>query len=241
MDPPIVLSEEKGVRYLHFGTPWVQGAMRIARPFALELEYTRDLMMPLLLHDAAWPASVLQIGLGSGSVTKFLYRHRPEAKIVVVEIAPKVIRTARDSFKLPVNAKRLRIETGDGRDFLALNREAYDFIIVDGFDEKGRAGTLDSVRFYELCRARLTPGGTMSVNFLTRTRGPSASVARVREAFGERVLVLPPSDAGNVAVLAGSGLPLRESMDRLRLSARKLMVETELNLLPTLARLTHSR
>ena len=34
----IEVSEEKGVRYLHFGSDFVQGAMRIARPWALELE-----------------------------------------------------------------------------------------------------------------------------------------------------------------------------------------------------------
>ncbi|MEP7062594.1 MAG: spermidine synthase, partial [Betaproteobacteria bacterium] len=28
----IEVSEEDGVRYLHFGTHWIQGAMRIARP-----------------------------------------------------------------------------------------------------------------------------------------------------------------------------------------------------------------
>ena len=37
----IDISEEAGVRYLHFGSSWIQGAMRIARPFALELDYTR--------------------------------------------------------------------------------------------------------------------------------------------------------------------------------------------------------
>ena len=35
------ISEEAGVRYLHFGSDYIQGAMRIARPYALELEYTR--------------------------------------------------------------------------------------------------------------------------------------------------------------------------------------------------------
>ena len=74
----INISEERGVRYLHFGTPWVQGAMRIARPYALELEYTRDLVVPLLLRGDGWPKSVLQIGLGSASITKFLYRFFPE-------------------------------------------------------------------------------------------------------------------------------------------------------------------
>ncbi len=48
----IEVSEEAGVRYLHFGSPWVQGAMRIARPWSLELEYTRDMMMALLLRPS---------------------------------------------------------------------------------------------------------------------------------------------------------------------------------------------
>jgi spermidine synthase len=240
-DPPIVISEERGVRSLHFGTPWVQGAMRISQPWALELEYTRDLMLPLLLHGEAWPARVLQIGLGAASVTKFLYRHRPDSAITVVEIAPKVVETARRLFKLPHDPARIAIDIGDGRRYVAAGEERWDFIIVDGFDEKGRAGALDSVKFHELCRDRLAPGGMAAVNLLTRTRGPAASVARIREAYGERVRVLAPSDAGNVVVLAGAGLPIRESMDRLRTAARKLLAETGLNLLPALARLSRSR
>ena len=48
----IEISEERGVRYLHFGSHWIQGAMRVARPWALELEYTRDMMLALLLRPA---------------------------------------------------------------------------------------------------------------------------------------------------------------------------------------------
>lgn len=51
MSYPIEISEEAGVRYLHFGTPWIQGAMRIARPWQLELDYTKEMMASLLLRD----------------------------------------------------------------------------------------------------------------------------------------------------------------------------------------------
>ena len=57
-----VVSEEDGVRYLHFGSRWIQGAMRIARPFALELPYTRDMMFPLLLRTGAHAASSCPAG-----------------------------------------------------------------------------------------------------------------------------------------------------------------------------------
>ena len=80
MASSIEVSEEAGVRYLHFGSRWVQGAMRLQRPWALELEYTREMLLPLVLRpDPDWPKSVLLIGLGAGSLVKFLYRHRPRA------------------------------------------------------------------------------------------------------------------------------------------------------------------
>ena len=62
------ISEEAGVRYLHFGSDWVQGAMRIARPWSLELAYTREMMAGLLLREPPWPKNALLIGLGAGSL-----------------------------------------------------------------------------------------------------------------------------------------------------------------------------
>ncbi len=43
----IDVREEAGVRTLHFGSDWIQGAMRIARPWNLELDYTREMMVSL--------------------------------------------------------------------------------------------------------------------------------------------------------------------------------------------------
>ncbi len=68
MSTPIHISEEVGVRYLHFSSDWVQGAMRIARPWNLELEYTREMMAALLLReDARWPRKVLRKGGGAAA------------------------------------------------------------------------------------------------------------------------------------------------------------------------------
>src|SRR5690349_896622 len=153
----ITISEERGVRYLHFGSPWIQGAMRISRPWALELEYTRDLMFPLLFHPGdEWPRNVLQIGLGSASVTKFLYRHRPATHITVVEILPEVVETARRYFRLPEDDDRVRIVLADGHEYVQRRGAKFDLIVVDGYDEKGRAGLLDTEQFYLCCKARLS-------------------------------------------------------------------------------------
>ena len=121
----IEISEERGVRYLHFGSHWIQGAMRVGRPWALELEYTRDMMLPLLLRPhSRWPRHVLLIGLGAASLPKFLYRHRPKTVLTVVEIDAAVVHAATQHFKLPADPRRLAIEIADGHDYVAATRAA---------------------------------------------------------------------------------------------------------------------
>ena len=227
------------MRTLHFGSHLVQGAMRIARPWSLELEYTREMMLPLLLHSGSqWPRSVLQVGLGSASFTRFLHRHRPEARVTVVEIAPEVLAAARQFFRLPEESPHLRIEIGDAHDWLALTRRRFDLILVDGFDAEGRAGMLETLPFYLNCRSRLNGGGMMAANLLTRRQGVAPIVERIREAFEGRVLVLPPCDKGNTVALASATRAIRVSNGELREAALKLKSQTGLDLSPTLDRLT---
>jgi spermidine synthase len=232
----IEVSEERGVRYLHFGSDFVQGAMRIARPWALELQYTRDLMLPLVLRDGP-PATVLQIGLGSASITRFLHRWFPGIRSTVVELDERVVATAREFFKLPDESASLRIVLGEGFDFVASSKSRFDLIVVDAYDEKGRTGSMDTVEFYAAAHARLTRRGLVSANLLTRRRGVAASEARMREVFGGNVRVLPPPEAGNTVAIMGIEPLFTASAEELRQAAGELRGRTGLNLLPALARL----
>lgn len=241
MKVSIDISEEEGVRFLHFGSEWVQGAMRIARPWALELEYTRDMMFPLLLKRGNWPKRVLLIGMGSASLLKFLYRHRPGAHLTVVEIAPGVVNVARQYFKLPDDDERIEVVIGDGVDYMRSGSGLFDLIMVDGFDPDARAGELDSVRFYAACRARLSNSGLLVVNLLRRSRGHRIGVARLVEAFQGRVLALPENDDGNTVAVAACGAGVRASAGALRERAHELREATRLNLLPLVDRLLLER
>lgn len=234
----IEVSEEAGVRYLHFGSSWIQGAMRIARPWSLELGYTREMMTALLLRsEPDWPRTVLLIGLGAASLTKFLYKNRPSAKLTVIEIDPAVVATARQFFKLPEDLRRLKIKIDDGAAYVADTRRRFDLILVDGFDADARAGVLDTLPFYGACRERLSGRGLLAANLLGHSRGFNASVGRLREAFDGRALVFPSSDEGNAIAFAAAGDALRLSLTELKQLAAKLKSETGLNLQPTLARL----
>lgn len=238
----IDIREEAGVRTLHFGSDWIQGAMRIARPWHLELDYTREMMANLLLrNDARFPRKVLLIGLGAASLTKFLYRYYPLAKLTVVEIEPRVVAAAQQFFKLPEDPLRLNIVIADGAQYIAAHGKTYDLILVDGYDADARPGELDMLPFYQMCRARLNDNGILAVNLLGRSRRHQASLERIKASFDERALALPACDSGNVIALATTGEKIEIPLDELKERMLELKKRTKLNLLPTLMRLEQAK
>ncbi len=238
----IDIREEAGVRTLHFGSDWIQGAMRIARPWRLELDYTQDMMASLLFREEPhFPRKALLIGLGAASLTKFLYRHYSDTELTVVEIDPAVVAAARQFFKLPEDPKRLRIVIDDGARFVERNGRAYDLILVDGFDANARAGELDSPLFYERCRERLSRNGILAVNLIGRNRSFRKSVERLSAAFDGQALAFPACEGGNVIAFASGREPVKITLAALRKQAGQLRKNSGLNLLPTLSRLEQDR
>jgi len=239
---PIDISEESGVRYLHFGSSWVQGAMRIRRPVDLELAYTREMMAGLLMHEGwnagpEWPGRILLIGLGAGSLTKYCYWKLPYAQVTVVEINPVVWAAARQYFKLPPDDSRLTVEIADGVEFMLKDSASYDYILVDGYDKDAKVGLLDSLPFYQSCRERLSERGILSANMFGRSRKYEPSLKRLSEAFEHRALAFPSCDSGNVVAFAARGEHVEVSLADLRQRAAALKAATGLDLRPTVTRL----
>ena len=241
MSFPIDISEEAGVRYLHFGSRWIQGAMRIARPWNLELDYTREMMAPLLLRDERrFPRKVLLIGLGAASLTKFIYRNLPLAHLTIVEIEPRVAIAAKQYFKMPEDDKRIHLVIADGAQYVLGTEKKFDLILVDGFNERARPGELNTLPFYQACRTRLTEQGIMAVNLIGLTRGVQDSFIHIATAFDKRALMFPSCDSGNVIAFATAGEAIKIALDDLRERAADLKENTGLNLLPTVTRLEQS-
>lgn len=251
---PIEISEEAGVRSLHFGSDWVQGAMRIRRPYALELAYTREMMACLLLRQdsgetststsaSEWPRRVLLIGLGTASLVKFIQRNLPATHMTIVEIDERIVSVAQLHFKLEFDPRRMKLVIADGYEFIQQIQQAkgkYDAIFVDGFGEDGRAGNLDTLTFYQACRERLSKTGLMICNLLGRSRGFHASVERIRKSYDHRAIVFPSLDSGNAIAFAATGDAIDVSLQEMRLHAKKLKADTGLDLRLTISRLEHS-
>jgi spermidine synthase len=204
VSPNIALSEIDGVRYLHFGSIWVQGAMRMARPFSLEIDYQRQMMALALLHPR--PAHIVQLGLGAAALAKFCWRELPGARISVVEISAEVVAAAHRWFKLPVPDDRLTIVEGDAAaavldpSRVAFDGKRADWLQVDLYDAEAAGPVHDSPDFYAGCRRLLSPRGVAAINLFGRSF--AESLHAIESAFGSHWVALPDADGGNRVVLA---------------------------------------
>jgi spermidine synthase len=196
----VYISEKFGVRSLHIGSDTIQSSMRLARPYDLELAYTRSMMAFLLFLPE--PQEVLMVGLGGGSVAKFMHHHMPDVRIHAVELNPEVVTIARHCFKVPVDDERLQVTIGDGAEYMAQPGPKVDVVMVDGYDGESQAEALSEKAFYRACRARLDRRGVMVVNLWSGDRQFTEALGRIREVFSEGHLCLPAEKPGNVIVFA---------------------------------------
>lgn len=220
-DPDAVYVTEKfGVRSLHIGSDTIQSSMRLARPNDLELAYTRSMMAFLLFH--AEPQRALVVGLGGGSVVKFIYHRMPRARIEVVEVNPRVVAVARQYFHLPPTGERITIHVCDGAEHMARAGPAADVILVDGYDGDVQVEQLSSRAFYDTCLRRLDAGGVLVVNLWGSDRQFNDYLVRIEAAFPAGTLCLPAEKPGNIIVLAFRDPPGNLHWCDLDLKAREL-------------------
>lgn len=192
------VSETDGVRSLHLGSDTIQSSMRVSAPHDLELTYTRGMMMFLLFRPLA--RNLLLIGLGGGSIPKFIHHYLPEQCICTVEINPEVIAVARSHFYLPEDDERLQVIEGDGVAYLNSHAGQSDVLILDAYDSRGLAPDLSSQAFFDTCAEALTDDGMLVVNLWGSDKNFDVYLQRIEQSFGYKVLVLPTGRPGNIVV-----------------------------------------
>ena len=197
-DAPL-LREENGELSLHFGFPTIQSRMLMADPDRLQLDYTRTMMGFLLFQPA--PQRIAMIGLGGGSLAKYCRRRLPNAEFTAIEISPDVV-ALRQTFAIPDDDERFRVVCADGADYVRRYSNAFDVLLVDGFDRDGQPAQLCSAAFYDACQLALRPDGVLVVNLCADDTGYGSYVARICDSFFGKAVVVEAEDGDNKIVFA---------------------------------------
>lgn len=192
---------------------FVQTALDITQPLALQFDYMQAMLLSLLWVPQ--PERIGMLGLGGGALPLVLHHFLPQATIDCIEISPTVVDVARRFFGFQPD-ERLQLCLSDGRDFLATQTTRYDILLMDIFLDKGQTPShLLTIEFQQLCRQRLNDNGVLVVNIAQDGPLGAERLHTLRQVF-PYVTICPVSDVTWVCFAATR--PPRPGHERLTLA-----------------------
>lgn len=142
-----------------------QGRMHLSEAGpGLASPYMANSLSGLYWHPR--PQSVAVLGLGTGSIPRFLRSAYPETEIIVVEHAQEIIDLAKKHFRLEMPGTY----NYQCQDYMVwLNRSlvrGLDLLIVDVFTNHSLIESMSNSEFFQLCRDRLQVEGVLTINLV---------------------------------------------------------------------------
>ena len=199
----VEVSEIEGVRSLYIDTSTIQSSMRVKAPYELVLAYSRGMMAFLLFDDDDQDEEIkelLMIGLGGGSVSKYVWQHCPNIQQTVVEINPEIIQVARSHFNVPEDEARFNVIEGDGLAYLKEHVNSTQLLMIDAFDGLGIPPDFCTQVFFDDCEAALKDNGLFVINLWGSDKNFGLYWQRIENSFNGKVLKLPTGKPGNIIV-----------------------------------------
>ena len=178
-----------------------ESAIEPADPDRLALHYTRLMFASHLFRPDARRA--LLIGLGGGSMVRFMRRFFPDMDITAVDIDPVIVDVARRFWAVEAGPN-LEVLVEDGFEYIARDGDRFDVIYLDAFlkpsiqtDQEGAPLRMQTLDFLRQLRGRLTEQGVLVININVTDDTPE-DLDTLREAFPHVHLF----DRGNLIVVA---------------------------------------
>ena len=162
-DLTIDVRENSQFRWLMFGNGVVQSAMSRTEPHRLVLPYTSSMLAPLIFNHG--PRRVLSLGIGGGSLIRYLRATFPIMELIACDWSPAVVEIAKQYFGQPEPDEHFQIEVTDARELL-VRAANQDIILVDVFDEAGMPQWIDSLNFLRACAGALSDDGIVAINLM---------------------------------------------------------------------------
>ncbi|MBP5551411.1 MAG: fused MFS/spermidine synthase [Bacilli bacterium] len=109
---------------------------------------------------------MLILGMGSGTYATQTYKYFNNVDITGVEIDKDIIRLSYEYFHL---SEDCQVYNYDGRAFLNIDKEKYDVIMLDAYQDITIPFQMSTIEFFNLVKDHLTDDGVMVVNLNMRS------------------------------------------------------------------------
>lgn len=204
----VILRERGTLRTLYFvrdsGEQLVESAMDMSAPHRLLLGYTQSMFASYLFVPE--PKQVLIVGLGAGSMVRFLGHYESSLEIVAVDIDPMMLQIA-DKYFGTRPSENVHLVVADGVEYIQTTHREFDVIYMDAFlkpsdvtDSTGVPLAMKTSVFYQRVQDRLIDGGAVVFN-VNLHEGIARDIDAIRKSFASAHL-FRVGGTGNVVVVA---------------------------------------
>jgi spermidine synthase len=222
-----VIDYQKSIRSLHFGNKTQQSAMQLSNPFLLIHKYTQAMMLPTYW---IYPKNVLVLGLGAGSIVKYLYNYFQNTCIDAVELRQKVIDISSKYFLLPDQDERLNIYNKSVHEWIndpqRNKHKKYDLIIVDMFltSKNGDDIEIDIAHSLNEIYELVSEAGVVAFNHLGTDIYTYTAYNAIKKLFHSNLYNINIDSVNNVLLAMRSPTPLKINLHCLYENESKYML-----------------
>lgn len=207
LGPIEIVEFNNRMRSLHFGNKTQQTAMFLYDPIVLIHKYTQAMLTPL-----SWltPDKALMLGLGAGSIAKFLLHHFKQLELTAVDLRPEVVKLGQKYFDLDEENDRFKIHYRDAEQFIIDVQSSninYDLILIDLFlTRKDQDINVDISQYVDLLPDLLSHHGHVCVNLIGNEPWRYPAFESFSKAFDNRCYITSV-DSSNTILIAGNTTP----------------------------------
>lgn len=141
-----------------------QGGVSMQHPDRLLFPYTQLMFIGLAFLDRQ-PQDALFVGVGAGSMPRYMSRYYPAVSIDAVEIDPDILDVARKWFWYK-ETPSIKTHVSDGRTFVKRTQKRYDIIFLDAYQSDYIPFHLTTAEYLKEVKAKLKDGGVVVSNIL---------------------------------------------------------------------------
>ncbi|MEW8625778.1 MAG: hypothetical protein AB2551_08515 [Candidatus Thiodiazotropha sp.] len=149
------------------------------------LHYIKALLCSLVFVDQ--PGKMLNLGLGSGAIERYVESHHPDIAMTSVEPEVDMITLSKECFYLDSN---YQVRNESAESFLQSNQQQFDLIICDIYCPPGQPNPIETNPFLQNLTNALLPQGVVAINFLAESETHIVNMlVRLRQMFEQVTLV----------------------------------------------------
>lgn len=149
------------------------------------LHYIKALLCSLVFVDK--PGKMLNLGLGSGAIERYVESHHPEIAVTSIEPEVEMITLSKECFYLD---SRYPVRNQSAESFLHDNQQQFDLIICDIHCPPEQPNPIETMTFLQNLTNALLPQGVVAINFLAESESHIIDMlVRLRQIFEQVTLI----------------------------------------------------